>query len=86
MSLGNSILNIRMVSQARAPLSYSASIVVCLFTGLMYQAFIIPLFDYCGVVWTPCLAKQVKAMEWIHLKVTSTVQHLMRDIFMFSYS
>ena len=44
--------------------------------GLMYQIFIIPLFDHCDVVWTPCLAKQVRAMEHIHSKVTSTVQHL----------
>ena len=43
---------------------------------LMYQIFIIPLFDYCVVVWTPCLAKQVRAMEHIHSNVTSTVQHL----------
>ena len=43
----------------------------------MYQAFIIPLFDYCDLVWTtPRLAKQVKAMERVHSKVTSTVQHL----------
>ena len=44
--------------------------------GLMYQIFIIPLFDYCDVVWTPCLAKQLRAMEHIHSKITSTVQHL----------
>ena len=30
----------------------------------------------CDVVWTPCLAKQVKAMECIHSTVTFTVQHL----------
>ena len=38
--------------------------------GLMYQVFIIPLFDYCDVMWIPCLAKQVKAMERIHSKVS----------------
>ena len=44
--------------------------------GLMYQVFIIPLFDYCDVVWTPCLAKQLgRAMECTQSKVTSTVQH-----------
>ena len=43
---------------------------------LMYQIFIFLLFDYCDEVWIPCLAKQVRAMECIHFKVTSTVQHL----------
>ena len=31
--------------------------------GLIYQAFIVPLFDYCDVVWIPCLDKQFKAKE-----------------------
>ena len=33
--------------------------------GLIYQAFIVPLFDYCDVVWIPCLDKQFKAKEHI---------------------
>ena len=44
--------------------------------GLMHQVFIIPLFDYCDVVWTLCLAKQVRVMERIHSKVVCTVQQL----------
>ena len=46
--------------------------------GLIYQTFIAPLFDYCDVVWIPCLDKQFKAIakEHIHSKVTSIVQHL----------
>ena len=55
--------------------------------SLMYQIFIIPLFDYCDVVWTPCLAKQVRAMEHIHSKITSTVQHLQERLSLcFCYS
>ena len=37
---------------------------------LLYQAFVIPLFDYCNVVRRPCLAKQVKGMGCILSKVT----------------
>ena len=54
--------------------------------GLMYQAFIVPLFDYCDVVWTSYLAKQVKAIEQMHFTVTFTVQHLRDKLFScFSY-
>ena len=48
--------------------------------GLMYKVFIIPLFDYCDVVWTSCLAKQVKAIEHIYFKVTFTVWHLRANL------
>ena len=44
--------------------------------GLMYWAFIVPLLDYFDVMWTSCLAKQVKVMEQMHFIVTFTVQHL----------
>ena len=33
--------------------------------GLICQAFIVPLFDCCDVVWIPCLDKQFKAKEHI---------------------
>ena len=66
-----------VVSKARAQLYHLRHLHLSAYLfGLMYQIFIIPLFDYCDVVWTPCLAKQVRAMERIHSKVTSTVQHL----------
>ena len=51
----------------------------------MYKVFLTPLFDYCDVMWTPCLAKQVKAMDRIHSKVTFTVQHLRDKLSSCSY-
>ena len=66
-----------VVSKARAQLYCLRHLHLSAYLfGLMYQVFIIPLFDYCDVVWTPCLAKQVRVMEHIHSKVISTVQHL----------
>ena len=65
-----------IVSAARAWLYHFRHLHLSIYLfGLMYQVFIIPLFDYCVVVWTPCLAQQIKAVERIHPKVTSTVQH-----------
>ena len=69
--------NDHVVSEARGQLYHLQCLHLSAYLfGLMYQIFIIPLFDYCDVVWTPCLAKQVRAMERIHSKITSTVQHL----------
>ena len=56
-----------MVSKARAHLYCIQHLHLSAYLfGLMYQVFIIPLFDYCDAVWTPCLAKQVRAMERIY--------------------
>ena len=43
--------------------------------SLLYQVFIIPLFDYCDVVWSPMM-NQLRIMERLHSKVTSRVYHI----------
>ena len=38
--------------------------------GLLYQVFVMSLFDYCDVVWSPMM-NQLKIMECLHSKVMS---------------
>ena len=35
---------------------------------VLYSAFMMPLFDYCDVIWTPSMAKQTYMIERVHLK------------------
>ena len=35
---------------------------------VLYSAFVMPLFDYCDVIWTPSTAKQTCMIERIHSK------------------
>ena len=66
ISLSNSILTILCQQLELGCIVYG--IYSCLLSyifGLIYQAFIVPLFDYCDVVWIPCLDKQFKAKEHI---------------------
>ena len=35
---------------------------------MLYSAFVMPLFDYCDVVWSPSTAKQICLIEKIHSK------------------
>ena len=35
---------------------------------VLYSAFVMPLFDYCDVIWSPSTAKQTCLVERIHLK------------------
>ena len=35
---------------------------------ILYSAFVMPLFDYCDVIWTPSMAKQTCLIERIHSK------------------
>ena len=43
--------------------------------GLLYQTFVIPLFDYCDVIWGPMM-NQLKIMECLHSKVVTFVFHI----------
>ena len=45
--------------------------------GLLYQAFIMSLFDYCAVTCIWCLnMSQLRIMERLHSKVTLSVSHI----------
>jgi len=47
--------------------------------GLLYQVFIIPLFDYCDVVW--CLSTtQLKILERLHSRAISSVVHVKQKL------
>ena len=35
---------------------------------ILYSAFVMPLFDYCDVIWTPSTAKQTCVIERVHAK------------------
>ena len=35
---------------------------------VLYSAFVMPLFDYCDVIWTPSMAKQTCMIERVHSK------------------
>ena len=35
---------------------------------VLYSAFVMPLFDYCDVIWTPSMAKQTCLIERVHSK------------------
>ena len=38
---------------------------------LLYQGYILPIFDYCDVVWVPTTAKQTRRLERFHSKYTT---------------
>ena len=40
---------------------------------LLYQAYIMPLLDYCNVVWSPCSAMYTQRLERVHLKFVSSL-------------
>ena len=35
---------------------------------LLYSAFVMPLYDYCNIIWSPSTAKQTRMLERIHSK------------------
>ena len=47
--------------------------------SFLYQAFVMPLFDYCNVVWSPMM-NQLKIMERLHSKVMSSVCHVRKRL------
>ena len=57
---------------------YSGFLFIYLF-GLLYQVFVMPLFDYCNVIWSPMM-NQLKIMERLHSKVMSSV--CQREVFL----
>ena len=38
---------------------------------LLYQGYVLPIFDYCDVVWAPTTAKQTRRLERFHSKYTA---------------
>ena len=40
---------------------------------VLYSAFILPLFDYCDVVWCPTTVKQIAMIERIHCKFVKSL-------------
>ena len=38
---------------------------------LLYLGYILPIFDYCDVVWAPTTAKQTRRLERFHFKYTT---------------
>jgi len=40
---------------------------------LLYQAYIMPILDYCDVVWSPCSALYTRRLERIHSKFVSSL-------------
>ena len=38
---------------------------------LLYQVYILPILDYCDVVWAPTNANQTRRLERLHSKYTS---------------
>ena len=40
---------------------------------LLYQAFVLPIFDYCDVVWSPSSAQCIRKLERVHSKFISSL-------------
>ena len=40
---------------------------------LLYQAYIMPILDYCDVVWSPCSALYTRRLERVHTKFVSSL-------------
>ena len=51
---------------------------------LLYSAFVLPLFDYCDVVWCPTTAKLTSMVERVHSKFVSKLPLSFRSKFLFS--
>ena len=69
-----------MLSRVRSRL---ASIIAIRFGSLppavlcvLYSAFVMPLFDYCDIIWIPSTAKQTCMIERIHSKFMHKLRHL----------
>ena len=52
--------------------------------GLLYQVFIMPLFDYCAVIWCPNM-NQLRIMERLHSKVTLSVSHIKKKLAIYMF-
>ena len=51
---------------------------------VLYSAFVMPLFDYCDVIWTPSTAKQTCMIERLHLKFLRKLPSSYRSRFPFT--
>lgn len=51
---------------------------------LLYSAFVLPLFDYCDIVWYPTTAKFTALIERIHSKFTRRLPSLYQNKFSFT--
>jgi len=40
---------------------------------MLYTAFVLPLYDYCNVVWSPTTAKFTSLLERVHSKFVKTL-------------
>ena len=51
---------------------------------LLYSAFVLPLFDYCDVVWCPTTAKLTGMVERVHSKFVNKLPLSFRSKFCYS--
>ena len=51
---------------------------------LLYSAFVLPLFDYCDVVWCPTTAKLTSMIERVHSNFVKKLPLSFRSKFSFS--
>ena len=47
--------------------------VSCKVLCLLYQAYIMPILDYCDVVWSPCSAFYTRHLERVHSRFVSSI-------------
>ena len=47
--------------------------VSCKVLCLLYQAYIMPILDYCDVVWSPCSAFYTRRLERVHSRFVSSI-------------
>ena len=53
------------------------------FVYYVYSAFVLPLFDYCDVVWCPTTAKLTSLIERVHLKFVNRYPYYFVPNFLF---
>ena len=37
-------------------------------TMIIYKAFVVPIYDYCDIIWQPSSAKMCKKLKHLHMK------------------
>ena len=47
--------------------------VACKVLRLLYQAYIMPILDYCDIVWSPCSAFYTRRLERVHSRFVSSI-------------
>ena len=47
--------------------------VACKVLRLLYQAYIMPILDYCDIVWSPCSAFYIRRLERVHSRFVSSI-------------